>query len=122
MLTRRQLLARGTTLLLLTPVLSPMIAACSSDDSSGDDTGGTCDGFESTSTNNDNHTHTACVLTSDLDSPPAAGVTYTSSSVGHTHKITLSSAQLTTIGGGGSVTVTSSSDDGHTHNWTLAKA
>ncbi len=57
MLTRRELLTRGTTVLLLIPVVG-----CSS---SSDD-GGSCAGVESTSTNVAAHTHTVCVLTSDL--------------------------------------------------------
>lgn len=130
MLTRRQLLARGSTLLLLTPILSSVLAGCSSDSSGAEpdagsgsgSSGGTCEGIFSTSTVDDGHSHTVCVLTTDLTNPPAAGVTYTSSSVGHTHHITLTMAQLASINGGDSVTVTSTSDAGHTHNWTIKKS
>jgi hypothetical protein len=128
MLTRRQLLTRGTTVLLLAPILSPLLSSCSS--SSGDDTGGgTCDGIDSTSTVNASHSHTVCVPTTDLTSPPSAGATYTSSNDGnHTHTIMLTMAQLTMIEAGTAVTVTSSSDvdpingADHTHDWTLMKA
>src|SRR4051812_17053351 len=81
MFTRRELLSRGTTLLLLIPVVG-----CSSSSSDA----GSCAGVESTSTVEASHTHTVCVVTSDLTSPPAAGVTYTTSNVGsHTHKVAL---------------------------------
>ncbi|HEU4731572.1 MAG TPA: hypothetical protein VFT22_26940 [Kofleriaceae bacterium] len=54
--------------------------------------------------------------------PPATGATYTTSSAGgHTHKITLSQAQLTTLGGGQQVTVVSTSDSGHTHSFAITK-
>jgi hypothetical protein len=131
MLTRRQLLSRGTTMLMLVPVIPAVLQACSSGASGGgDDTGGgTCDGNFAVSTIDDSHNHTVCVLTSDLTTPPAAGVTYESSNNGaHTHKVTLTAAQLSSIAAGGQVVVTSTSDvdpnngDDHTHTWTLSKA
>ncbi|HEX8111480.1 MAG TPA: hypothetical protein VF516_27305 [Kofleriaceae bacterium] len=104
MFTRRELLTRGTTLLLLIPV----VGCSSSSDQTG---GGSCAGIQSTSSIDAAHTHTVCVLTSDLTSPPAAGVTYTTSNVGdHTHKVMLTAADLTTINGGQTVTVTSTTD------------
>lgn len=121
MLTRRELLSRGTTLLLLIPVVG-----CSS---SGDDGGGgSCAGVESTSTVNASHTHTLCVATADLTTPPATGMTYTTSNVGsHTHTVTLTAANLTAINGGTVVTVTSSSDVdptnsmNHSHDFMIKK-
>src|SRR5262249_15129513 len=109
MFTRRDLLTRGTTMLLLIPIVS-----CSS---SGDDGGGSCAGVETTSTVNAAHTHTVCVLTTDLTNPNAAGVTYTTSNVGsHTHTVALTAAQLTMINGGQTVMVTSSTDNDPTNN------
>jgi hypothetical protein len=74
------------------------------------------------------HTHTLCVLTSDLASPPAAGVTYTTSSDGgHTHKVTLAQADLMAINAGQTMTVTSTSDldpangSAHTHKFAITK-
>jgi hypothetical protein len=132
MLTRRQLLTRGTTLLVLTPILGPVLAACSSDDTSSSasagggadaSSGGSCAGTDSTSTVSEGHTHTVCVLTTDLSNPPANGMTYTSSDVdGHTHNIMLTMAQLASINSGTQVTVTSTAAaDGHTHDWSIAK-
>lgn len=127
MLTRRQLLARGTTLLALVPVVGPLLG-CSS--SGGDDgAGGACSGgIDTVSTVDAAHTHTLCIQTSDLTSPPAAGMTYTSSvEGGHSHRVTLTQAQLTSIGGGQTVTVTSSNDvdtingEAHTHQFAVAK-
>jgi hypothetical protein len=125
MFTRRELLARGTTMLLLIPVVG---CSSSSSNSAIDGGGGSCDGFESTSSVDVSHTHTVCVLTADLTSPPAAGVTYTTSNVGaHTHKVSLTAANLTAINGGQTVMVTSSSDPDpansqpHSHTFMLKK-
>ena len=128
MLNRRELLAQGTTILLLVPFVS----ACSSSNSSStaDAAGASCSGIDSTSTLNESHTHDICVQTTDLTTPPAAGVTYTSTNVGgHTHTLMLTQAQLTSIQAGtpvGPVTSSSAVDaiDGvaHTHDWTIMKA
>ena len=129
MLTRRQLLVRGTTLLALVPVVPAVLQACSTSPSrSPDDPGNSCAGTDPLSTVNEGHTHSVCVPTSDMNSPPSAGATYTSSNDGnHTHTITLTAAQLSSIASGHSVTVTSSSDldpttqVAHTHDWTITK-
>jgi hypothetical protein len=129
MLNRRELLAQGTTILLLVPFIS----SCSSNSSNNgaDAAGGACAGIDSTSSLDaaGTHTHEICVLTTDLTNPPAAGVTYTSTIVGsHTHTLMLTAAQLTSIQSGMSVgPVTSSSDVdpinglAHTHTWTIMK-
>jgi hypothetical protein len=120
MLTRRQLLTRGTTMLLMIPIIN----ACSSNNaSSGADAGATCSGIDSTSTVTDDHSHQICVATSDLTSPPTAGVTYTSTNVGnHTHTVALTQAQLQMIESGTAVgPITSSTAEGHTHDWTIMK-
>lgn len=118
MLTRRELLTRGTTLLVLVPIVG-----CSSSSD-----GPSCDGVDSTSTVNASHTHTVCVPTADLTNPPAAGAIYTTSNEGmHTHKVTLSQANLTAINGGQTVPVTSSSDPDpingqvHSHDFSIKK-
>ena len=70
-----------------------------------------------------------CVASSDLTNPPAAGATYTTTSVsGHTHTVTLTQAQLASIQSGSTVTVTTSSVvdplDGvaHTHQFAVHMA
>ncbi len=66
----------------------------------------------------DNHTHTVSVPASALDS--ASGQTFTTSSANsHTHMITLSANSLATIKGGGSVTITSTTNSGHAHDYTV---
>jgi len=133
MLTRRQLFVRGTTLLMLVPVIPAVLQACSSSSSDSssapsDAPGNACAGTDPLSTVNAGHTHSLCVPTSDMTSPPAAGATYTSSNDGnHTHKITLTAEQLASIASGQSVTVTSTSDVdpinqvAHSHSWTITK-
>ncbi|HEX3474968.1 MAG TPA: hypothetical protein VHT91_07995 [Kofleriaceae bacterium] len=120
MFTRRELLTRGTTLLLLIPVVG-----CSS---SGDDGGGSCAGVETTSTVDASHTHTLCVLTADLTSPPGGGKLYTTSNVGsHTHTVMLTAANLAAINSGQTVMVTSSTDPdpvngmAHSHDFMITK-
>ena len=119
---------RGTTLLALVPVIPAVLQACSS--GGGDDGAGSqaCDGNFLASSVDDMHNHNVCIATADLTNPPAAGVTYTSSNDGaHTHEITLTAAQLSSIQAGSEVTVVSTSDvdplDGadHTHTWKISK-
>lgn len=124
MFTRRDLLTRGTTLLVLVPILGPILG-CSSSSSDGS----SCDGVDSTSSLDEQHTHTLCVSTADLTSPPAAGATYTTSNESmHTHKVMLSQVNLTAVNGGQTVMVTSSIDpdpiDGvaHSHTFAIKKA
>jgi hypothetical protein len=122
MYTRRQLLTRGTTLLLLVPVVGPILGCSSSSSNSGPDAA-TCAGVSSTSSVTGQHTHTLCVLTTDLTSPPAAGVNYTTSlDSGHTHHVALTAANLTSINSGQTVMVTSTTDNNHSHTFAITKA
>jgi hypothetical protein len=114
MLTRRQLLSRGTTLLMMVPVIPAVLQACSSSSSSG---GGAPEqscpsgSFTTNSSFDDDHSHLLCIPTSDITNPPANGATYTALENGsHVHTVVLSAAQLAAIGAGGSAMVTSSSD------------
>lgn len=67
------------------------------------------------------HTHTAEVPVADLNR--TTDKTYTSSrAAGHTHNVTLSAAQLGRLRDGEAVTVTSSSDAGHLHQFTFQQA
>jgi hypothetical protein len=69
---------------------------------------------------NAQHTHTLCVLASDLANPPLAGVTYTTSlTLSHVHTVTLNQEQLQTIASGGTQTVTTTNVSGHTHTFTI---
>jgi hypothetical protein len=127
MLNRREFLATaagGVVTLLLTPVIS----ACGSDSSSGTTSSTTnsttpgCDGAGETSTVSLGHTHSLCVPASDLDSPSAAGATYlTSSTEGHQHMVTLTQAWLMAVASGAKVMVTTSTMDGHTHDFAVQR-
>ncbi len=78
--------------------------------------------FQVISSANDYHTHSVEILFADITSPPSGGITYTSSStLNHTHTINLSMQQLTGINSGSTVTVTSSADGSHSHNWVITK-
>lgn len=113
MQTRRDFLSSATVTLLMIP-----LAACSSPSMGG----GTCNGTLSTSTVTSMHTHTLCVLATDLSAPPPS-VTYTSSTTsGHSHDVTLSMQQLQMIQNGQSVTVTSAVTESHTHDFMIMKA
>jgi len=76
---------------------------------------------QSTSRVANSHTHTANVPASDQLHP--ADTTYTSSTdSAHSHMVTLTANQLSTIASGGSVTVTSTSSavtGNHTHDFTF---
>ena len=129
MLNRREFLT-STGSGIVTLLLTPILAACGSDDSGGTSTSVVpttptptgCDGAGETSTEVDGHTHTLCVPASDLTSPPAGGATYsTSIDAGHDHAVSLSQAQLTTVENGGSVNVTTTTVSGHTHGFSVRR-
>jgi hypothetical protein len=67
------------------------------------------------------YTHTVCVLETDLTSPPGGGVTYTTSGPDPMHTIALTAPPLTTISGGQSVTVSTSTNGGHNHQFVLIR-
>jgi hypothetical protein len=69
-------------------------------------------------TGNDLHTHTLMIPASALTSTTSMMFT-TSSANAHTHMVTLNAGQLSTIAGGGMVTVTSTNDGGHTHMYQI---
>ncbi len=84
--------------------------------------------MSTTSSISQSHAHTLCVPTTDLTSPPAAGMTYTTSTTSeHAHTVTLTAAQLRDIEAGLIVTVESSSvvdpENGaaHTHTFAIVK-
>jgi hypothetical protein len=87
-------------------------------------------GLDPTSSVDDGHTHTVCVPSTDLANPPSAGATYTTSPPesggmvisGALHTVTLTAAQLSMIEGGQSLTVTTSTDGGHNHQFVLTMA
>ncbi|OGD15268.1 MAG: hypothetical protein A2V76_08230 [Candidatus Aminicenantes bacterium RBG_16_63_14] len=75
-----------------------------------------------TSTSNSGHTHSITIQRTEIQNPPAAGITrQTSSSGGHTHTFTMTQAELQTVNGGGSVGITTSVSDLHDHAFTITK-
>ena len=77
------------------------------------------------STSNNSHTHSVTLNRTEVENPPAAGVSKTTSSdSAHTHSFVMTQAELTAVNGGGSVTVTTGNSDvggAHTHNVTVTK-
>ncbi len=114
MLSRRQFVSEATVALLLVPIV-----ACSANSAMSSGASG-CTGLSPTSSVALGHTHTVCVLQADLTNPPSGGVTYTTSGPDPTHTIALTAAQLSAINGGQSVTVTTSTSAGHTHQFVLS--
>jgi len=98
-------------------LLVPVVVGCGSSSSASNG----CDGLGSTSSVVQGHSHTVCIPSADLMTPPQGGATYTTSGPDPTHTITLSAAQLSAIEQGQSVSVTTSNDGAHTHDFTLAK-
>ena len=111
MITRREFVSGATVVLFLAPV------SCGT--SNGGPSG--CSGVGATSSVALGHTHTVCVQESDLTYPPSGGATYTTSGPDPTHTVTLSSAQLSMLNGGQTVTVTTSTNGGHSHQFVLMK-
>jgi hypothetical protein len=112
--TRREFLRSTASWLLAVP-----LAGCASGSMPVD-----CDGDFAASTASAGHSHTLCVPSTDLASPPPGGFTYTSSSSGsppHTHDVSLSQVQLAQLAAGQPVKVTSGASLDHTHDFTIQK-
>ena len=117
-ISRRELLSRSSTVLLL---LIPVAGCSNSSVEEADGDASACSGVFEISTVTNNHTHSLCVPSTDISSPPTGGATYTTSTnLNHSHTVTLTQAQLQTIGSGGSVTVTTSAP--LAHDFTIQKA
>jgi hypothetical protein len=75
-----------------------------------------------TTSNVSAHFHTFGVDVSAFSSPPAAGVSgSTSTDAGHMHTVAISMADLQNVEGGQTVLVTTGSTDGHMHVLTLVQ-
>jgi hypothetical protein len=121
-LTRKEFIRLGAA-----ATVALTLPACSADDE-GDggasaedgpaDTGAGCDGGAS-GVISGNHGHELIVPNADLVA--GAGATYGIQGTSpHTHDVTLTADQMAQIADGMSVTVTSSSGGGHTHQVTIA--
>ena len=99
---------------------------CSDDepDSSTDPVENRAETFSTTSSVNDNHSHTITIQFLNVDNPPADGNTVTSSeNSNHTHTIMLTQKQFQDLAVGKTLTVVSSSSSGsylsHTHSFSI---
>lgn len=105
----------------------PMLVSCAGgrgdddDDAIGDDDdGGGAQTITETSTEVDGHTHAFTIPGLAIASPPGGGLAgQTTLAEGHFHDVSLTQQQLEEIRGGGSVTVTTSTVDGHSHQFTF---
>jgi hypothetical protein len=137
MVTRREFL-RGSAGVVstatVTLLVTRLIGCGTTDNGTATSTGTTlpaCDGVGATSGVTLGHTHDVCVAASDLTSPQAAGMTYTTTpsvlnGLAHTHTISLTQAQLQAIQAGQTVMVESSTPstaaiESHTHSFVLVR-
>ena len=68
------------------------------------------------------HSHIVAVLLADLANPPAAGVTYlTSSAEGHSHQVTLSKSDLADVQEGKTRSESTTVVSGHQHTFAFSK-
>ena len=76
--------------------------------------------FTSTSVNG--HTHSITIQNSEVQNPPAAGISReTSSTSGHTHTFTMTQADLQNVMGGGTATIVTAITSSHQHSFTITK-
>jgi hypothetical protein len=129
MLTRRQLLqvsASAASTAAVTLLLTPLGCTTSDYGATSTSTGTTlpgCDGLNATSSVALGHTHELCAPASDLSSPPAAGVVYTTTfgADGHGHTVALTQAQVRAIAAGQTVAVPTSTSESHAHTFSLVR-
>ncbi len=75
-----------------------------------------------TSSSSSGHTHTVTITRTQIENPPAGGITLTtSSSGGHTHSFSMSQQQLQTVNSGQTVTITDSTVSSHNHQYQISK-
>lgn len=114
-MTRRQFLG--------TAIATTAVAACGGDDGGGADAGGggrNCQTNGTTATISANHGHTITVTAAQIAA--GADMTYDiTGSGGHTHMVTITAANFATLQSNpnGSIMVTSTSGNAHTHSVTV---
>ncbi len=68
------------------------------------------------------HSHTATVNKSEIESPPAGGISRsTSSSGGHTHTFSMTQTELQSVKSGSTVAVSDSVVSSHSHTYQIKK-
>lgn len=112
---RRQFMRYGSALTVLT--ISGGIWTCSNSTEPEDDLPEPTT-LTVRSSDSNGHNHSIVFQRSLFESPPENDRTFTSGG-SHTHTITLSSQEMTSIGNGGTVTKVSSTSGGHSHSFTI---
>jgi len=74
-----------------------------------------------TSSSDQGHNHTITIQKTEIQAPPAGGISRQTSANGHTHTFTMSEAELTTVRNGTAVVVTTADSNGHSHRFTIQK-
>jgi len=74
-----------------------------------------------TSSSDQGHNHTITIQKTEIQAPPAGGISRQTSANGHTHTFTMTEAELTNVKNGTPVIVTTSDTGGHSHNFTIQK-
>jgi hypothetical protein len=68
------------------------------------------------------HTHTITIQKTEVETPPAGGISRETSTNGHSHTFTMTADQLATVKAGTAVTITTQPDStGHTHDFQISK-
>jgi hypothetical protein len=73
------------------------------------------------SDNSSGHTHTITIQKTEVETPPAGGISRETSTNGHSHTFTMTAANLADVKAGTAVTVTTSNTSGHTHDFAISK-
>ena len=111
-MSRKSLIGLLVLGVILAVLLSAGVLSCGKSASPGDIT--------VTSSVDVGHSHQVTISGPDIDNPPTAGKTITTTYVDfHSHTITLNQQDYQTIKNGGTVTVTTSEVNGHTHTFTI---
>jgi hypothetical protein len=75
-----------------------------------------------TGSSSQGHTHSVTLQRDEVENPPSQGISrQTTSNSGHTHTFTISQAQLQSVNGGSTVTITDSTVQAHSHNYQIQK-
>ncbi len=101
----------------LTAIAGSLLSACKS---STTPTPSTSDSKDFVSSSVEGHSHTITLKKTELQSPPAGGISReTTTTNGHTHTFTMSAAQLSQVNNGSVVEVDTAETSSHHHRFTI---
>jgi len=116
-MTRKEFLKTG--FLGLSVGLGALVAARCKSSTSPEPTGDT---KTFTSSNDSGHTHSITINKSEVQTPPASGISReTSTNSGHSHTFTMTQAQLTNVNNGGTEMCQTAMASSHMHTFSIAK-